>query len=76
MTKKNVHVVKSKSGDEWSVKTENSQKAYRNVSTQQEAIEIGKNVAKNNISELLIHGVNGKIREKNSYGNDNNPPIG
>ena len=76
MTKKNVHVIKSKSGDEWSVKTENSQKAYRNVSTQQEAIEIGKNVAKNNSSELLIHGVNGKIREKNSYGNDNNPPRG
>lgn len=73
---KNVHVVKSKDGAEWSVKTENSQKAYRNVGTQQEAIEIGKNVAKNNSSELLIHGVNGKIREKNSYGNDNNPPKG
>jgi uncharacterized protein (UPF0262 family) len=76
MTKKNVHVVKSKNGDEWSVKTENSQKAYRNVSTQQEAIEIGKNVAKNNSSELLIHGVNGKIREKNSYGDDKYPPVG
>lgn len=73
---KNVHVVKSKEGTEWSVKTENSQKAYRNVSTQQEAIEIGRNVAKNNSSELLIHGVNGKIRDKNSYGNDNNPPKG
>ncbi|TRX34991.1 DUF2188 domain-containing protein [Flavobacterium sp. ZT3R18] len=76
MTKKNVHVVKSKSGEVWSVKTENSQKAYRNVSTQQEAIEIGKNVAKSNGSELLIHGVNGKIREKNSYGDDKHPPIG
>lgn len=71
---KNVHVVKN--GDEWSVKTENSQKAYRNVSTQQEAIEIGKNVAKNNGSELIIHGRDGKIREKNSYGNDNYPPKG
>lgn len=76
MENKNVHVVKSKSGNEWSVKTENSQKAYRNVSTQREAIEIGKNVAKNNSSELLIHGVNGKIREKNSYGNDKYPPVG
>lgn len=73
---KNVHVVKSKNGDDWSVKTENSQKAYKNVSTQKEAIEIGKSVAKKNSSELLIHGTDGKIREKNSYGNDNNPPKG
>lgn len=73
---KNVHVVKTKDSDGWSVKTENSQKAYRNVSTQKEAIEIGKNVAKNNNSELLIHGKDGKIREKNSYGNDNYPPKG
>lgn len=73
---KNVHVVKSRNGDDWSVKTENSQKAYRNVSTQKEAIEIGKSVAKNNSSELIIHGTDGKIREKNSYGNDNHPPKG
>jgi hypothetical protein len=73
---KNVHVVKSKNGDDWSVKTENSQRAYKNVSTQKQAIEIGKNVATNNGSELIIHGKNGKIREKNSYGNDNYPPKG
>lgn len=73
---KNVHVVKSKDGDGWSVKTENSQKSYRNVDTQKEAIKIGKTVAKNNSSELLIHGNDGKIREKNSYGTDNYPPKG
>lgn len=73
---KNIHVVKSKNGEGWSVKTENSQKSYRNVDTQKEAIEIGKTVAKNNCSELLIHGKDGKIREKNSYGNDNYPPKG
>lgn len=76
MENKNVHVVKSKDGEGWSVKTDNSQKAYRNVSTQQEAINIGKSVAKNNSSELLIHGKDGKIRQKDSYGNDNYPPKG
>jgi hypothetical protein len=25
-------------------------------------------------SELLIHGQNGQIRERNSYGNDPHPP--
>jgi uncharacterized protein (UPF0262 family) len=73
---KNVHVTQSKNGDQWSVKTESSQKAFRNVNTQKEAIEIGKSVAMNNGSELLIHGVDGRIREKNSYGNDNYPPQG
>lgn len=76
MAGKNVHVVKSKDGTGWSVKTENSEKAYRNVDTQKEAIEIGKGVAKNNSSELLIHGKDGKIRDKDSYGNDNYPPKG
>lgn len=74
--KKNVHIVKSKDGESWSVKTENSERAYRNVDTQKEAIEIGKTVAQNNSSELIIHGRDGKIREKNSYGNDSYPPKG
>lgn len=72
---KNVHVTKSKDG-KWSVKTENSQRAYKNLDTQKEAIKVGKTIATNNKSELLIHGVNGKIREKNSYGNDKYPPKG
>lgn len=76
MAKKNVHVVKTKDDESWSVKTAGSQKSYRNVSTQKEAIEIGKTVAKNNQSELLIHGTNGKIREKNTYGLDKFPPKG
>ncbi|MGV6830515.1 MAG: DUF2188 domain-containing protein [bacterium] len=73
---RNVHVVKSKDKKQWSVKTENSEKAYRNVSTQKEAIEIARTVAINNKSELLIHGENGKIREKNTYGKDKYPPRG
>jgi hypothetical protein len=32
--------------------------------TQKEAIEKGKEIAKNQESELLIHGKNGEIREK------------
>lgn len=73
---KNVHVTKSKDGSGWSTKTEKSKRAYKVTSTQKEAIEVGKKIAKNNNSELLIHGKNGKIREKNSYGNDNFPPKG
>ncbi len=72
--KKNVHVTPK--GENWQVKTANSSKAYKVVNTQKEAISIGKNIATNNKSELLIHGKNGQIRGKDSYGNDNFPPKG
>ncbi len=74
MKKKNVHVVPSQGN--WAVKSEGSTKASKITSTQKEAIGIAKRMAKNNQSELLIHGINGKIREKNSYGTDNFPPKG
>lgn len=72
--KKTVHVTPN--GSNWNVKTSNSSKAYRVVDTQKEAINIAKTVAKNLQTELLIHGKNGQIRAKDSYGNDNFPPKG
>lgn len=71
---KNVHVTKRENG--WAVKTAGSEKAVKITNTQKEAIELGKSIAKNQQSELVIHGTDGKIRDKNSYGNDNYPPKG
>ncbi|PWE00008.1 DUF2188 domain-containing protein [Marinilabilia rubra] len=71
---RNVHVVPNEKG--WAVKKEKSQRASRVVKTQGEAIEIGKNYAKEQSSELIIHGKDGKIRDTNSYGNDPFPPKG
>lgn len=72
--KKNVHVVPKEKG--WAVKKEKTQRASRVVKTQGEAIQIGKDYAKEQRSELIIHGRNGKIRDANSYGNDPFPPKG
>ncbi len=36
----------------------------------------GHNAAQNQKTEMLIHGENGRIRERNSYGNDPHPPKG
>lgn len=44
--------------------------------TQAEAIEKAREIAKNQESELLIHSQDGRIRERNSYGNDPLPPKG
>jgi len=71
---KNQHVVPH--GDDWAVKGEGNSRATSVHSTQKEAIEQARDIAKNQQSELLIHGTNGQIRERNSYGNDPFPPEG
>jgi hypothetical protein len=74
MTKKNQHIVPH--GDDWAVKGAGNSKATSVHPTQVEAINRGREIAQNQKSELLIHGQNGRIREKNSYGNDPYPPKG
>lgn len=64
------HVVKN--GNSWVVKS--GGEIISNHKTQGNAIKSGKVEAKKDKTELVIHGVNGKIREKNSYGNDPCPP--
>ncbi len=59
------HVVpKDKS---WVVKSTSSIKATRIFNTQKEAIDYGKKVAKNNKTDVIVYGRNGKIRERTSY---------
>lgn len=72
---KNQHVTPHKNGG-WQVKGAGNSKATKITTTQAEAISIAKGIAKNNKSELLIHNTGGRIREKNSYGNDSFPPRG
>ena len=72
---KNIHVTNHSQGG-YQVKSSGSSKAYRRTETQREAIEIGRELARNQHSELVIHGRDGKIRQKNSYGNDPFPPKG
>ena len=72
---KSQHVTRHPKGG-WQVKGAGNSTATARTTTQAEAIYIAKNIAVNNKSELVIHGTNGKIREKNSYGNDPYPPKG
>lgn len=71
MAKKNVHVVPD--GNKWAVKPE-GQKPTSTHRTQQAAIDKAKATAKKNESEVVIHRPDGRIRDKDSYGNDPNPP--
>lgn len=72
---KNQHVTPNPNGG-WQVKGEGNTRATALTSTQAEAIEFATNIARSQQSELFIHGKDGRIRERNSYGNDPYPPKG
>ena len=72
---KNQHVTKHPSGG-WQVKGAGNKRATVVTTTQKEAISKGRGIAKSLKSELVIHGKDGKIRARDSYGNDPYPPKG
>lgn len=71
---KGVHVTPR--GGKWAVRSAGSSKASRIFNTQKEAVDLGREQAKRNSSELYIHGRDGRIRERNTYGADPFPPKG
>jgi len=66
---KNQHVTKHEDGG-WQVIGAGNSKATKVTNTQGEAIGLAREIAKNQKSELIIHGKNGQIRQKDSQGND------
>jgi uncharacterized protein YdaT len=71
---KNQHVVPHNYG--WGVKGAGNTRISKTADTQKQAIDIAKEIAKNQKSEVVIHRPNGQIRDKDSYGNDPFPPKG
>lgn len=74
MTKRNQHIVPQ--GDAWAVKGAGANRATVVVNTQKEAVDRAREIARNQGTEVLIHGRDGRIRERDSYGNDPFPPKG
>lgn len=72
---KNQHVTPHKNGG-WQVKGAGNTRATVRTATQNAAITYAKSIARNQKSEVVIHQTDGKIRSKNSYGNDPFPPKG
>lgn len=71
---KNQHVVPH--GGDWAVRGAGNERATSVHETQAAAIEAARSIAQNQRSELLIHGRNGQIRERDSFGGDPFPPRG
>ncbi len=72
MAKKNQHVVPL--GNGWAVKGEGNSRFTAITERKAEATTIARDLARNNKSEIVIHGKDGRIHDKDSYGKDPNPP--
>lgn len=72
---KNQHVTLHVDGG-WQVKGSGNTRATVRTQTKREAIDVARNIARNQRSELVIHNMNGRISAKHSYGNDPFPPKG
>ncbi len=71
---KNQHVVPVNS--QWGVRGEGNKRYTALFKTQAEAITRAREISRNQSSELLIHGRNGQIRERDSHDHDPYPPKG
>ncbi len=71
---KNQHVIPHPDG--WAVKGEGNIQPTSIHSNQQDAIDTAREIARNQKAELIVHGLDGKIRHRDSYGNDPFPPRG
>ena len=72
---KNQHVIR-RDDHLWAVRRDGNTRDTSHHPTQKAAMQAAREIAKNQQSEVLVHGVNGQIRQKNSYGNDPFPPRG
>jgi hypothetical protein len=74
MKRDNQHVVPHQG--RWAVRGEGAARATAVHNTQAAAIDQGRGIARNRGSELLVHGRDGRIRERDSHGPDKHPPKG
>ena len=68
MAKGDVHVVPSKDG--WRVEIASDGRARSVHPTQAEARDAAREIARRSRRELFVHGRDGRIRERNTYGTD------
>jgi hypothetical protein len=74
MPKKNIHTVPDSQTGKWHNKREGQDKPLSSHNSQTNAIDAGRKQAEKDGVELVINRPDGRIRDKDSYGNDPCPP--
>lgn len=74
MAKKPVHTVPH--GDGWANRREGASRVSQTYDRKADAQAAGRETARREHTEHIIHNRDGKIGSRNSYGNDPHPPKG
>lgn len=72
--KKDYHVVPNSGRGGWDVKREGADRSSGHFGRKADAMDRGRDLARERRTELVEHGRNGRIQDSDSYGNDPNPP--
>lgn len=72
--KRDYHVVPNGDRGGWDVKREGADKASGHFDRKADAMDRGRDLAREHRTELVQHGRDGRIQDSDSYGNDPNPP--
>lgn len=67
------HLVSNSNGG-WDVKRNGASRSSVHTDTKAEAEKIGRTISRNQKTEFVIHGKDGKIQRADSHGNDPCPP--
>ncbi|PPD05952.1 MAG: hypothetical protein CTY28_15535 [Hyphomicrobium sp.] len=70
------HHVVPHAGGGWDVKRGGAARASGHYDTKHEAVDQGRQVSRNQETELRIHNRDGRIAQSDSHGRDPNPPKG
>jgi hypothetical protein len=73
-SKRDYHVVPNSDRGGWDVKRESAERASGHFDRKSDAMDRGRDLAREHKTELVEHGRNGRIQDSDSYGNDPNPP--
>lgn len=68
------HHVVPNSGGGWDVKRGGASRAISHHDTKSEAVDRGREISRNQKTELRIHNKDGRIARSDSHGNDPCPP--
>lgn len=62
--------------DGWQVKRDGDERASHVYPTKAEAVAYGRDISRHQGTEFIVHGEDGSIQQRDSHGNDPNPPKG
>lgn len=71
VTKRNQHVVPS--GRDWAVRGAGSSRATEIYPTKSQTVDRAREISRNQGTELIVHGRDGKIQSRDSQGHDPYP---